>query len=53
MAGLGPAIHVFAASTKRRRGWPAFAGHDDTSATVAHLKHGFCAESVMPVRHVS
>ncbi len=29
MAGLVPAIHVFAASTKRRSGWPAFAGHDD------------------------
>src|ERR1700730_3895841 len=23
MAGLAPAIHVFAASTKRRRAWPA------------------------------
>ena len=29
MAGLGPAIHVFAARIKERRGWPAFAGHDD------------------------
>jgi hypothetical protein len=28
MAGLGPAIHVFAASIKERRGWPACAGHD-------------------------
>jgi hypothetical protein len=29
MAGLGPAIDVFAASIKQRRRWPAFAGHDD------------------------
>ena len=28
MAGLGPAIHVFAACIKKRGGWPAFADHD-------------------------
>src|SRR6266480_1655773 len=28
MAGLGPAIHVFAADDTERRGWPACAGHD-------------------------
>jgi hypothetical protein len=34
MAGLGPAIHVFAAAIKERRGWPAFAGHDDWGAVI-------------------
>jgi hypothetical protein len=29
MAGLGPAIHVFADRNRQRRGWPACAGHDD------------------------
>jgi hypothetical protein len=29
MAGLGPAIHVFLRARIARRGWPAFAGHDD------------------------
>ncbi len=29
MAGLGPAIHVFADCGNTRRGWPACAGHDD------------------------
>ena len=30
-----PAIHFVAASTKKRRGWPAVADHDDGEATVA------------------
>jgi hypothetical protein len=28
MAGLGPAIRVFADGIKERRGWPAFADHE-------------------------
>src|SRR6185503_4405617 len=28
MAGLGPAIHVFAVPREESRGWPAFADHD-------------------------
>jgi hypothetical protein len=35
---ISPAIHVLAASTKRRRGWPAFAGQDDIGVTVAPLE---------------
>jgi hypothetical protein len=37
MAGLGPAIHAFAASTKRSRGWPAFADHDDLCVIIAPI----------------
>jgi hypothetical protein len=29
--GRRPAIHVFTDQCKRRRGWPAFADHDDAS----------------------
>jgi hypothetical protein len=29
MAGLGPATHVFGARITKRRGWPAFADHDE------------------------
>src|SRR5271157_5197478 len=38
MAGLGPAIHVFAGGMKERRGWPAFAGHDDRGAATAPVE---------------
>ena len=31
MAGLGPAIHVFAAYMRQRRGWPVCAGHDEVA----------------------
>ena len=41
MAGLGPAIHVFAVGIKERRGWPAFAGHDDWEPTETQSKHLF------------
>src|SRR5271167_1315596 len=44
MAGLGPAIHVFAAGIKERRGWPAFAGHDDGGAVSAPV------EAIIPQR---
>jgi hypothetical protein len=27
--GRGPAIHVFVAGTEKRRGWSAFADHDN------------------------
>src|SRR5271169_3091048 len=47
MAGLGPAIHVFAAGIKERRGWPAFAGHDDGGAVPAPV------EAIIPQRILS
>jgi hypothetical protein len=36
MAGLGPAIHDFAVRNRRRRGWPACAGHDGVAGACAH-----------------
>jgi hypothetical protein len=39
MAELGPAIHVFPCCTQHRRGWPAFAGHDELGSAGRDLKH--------------
>jgi hypothetical protein len=39
--GLGPAIHAFAARIEERRGWPAFAGHDEGEPSLRQLKQVF------------
>ncbi|HEX3983120.1 MAG TPA: hypothetical protein VHX12_05445 [Acidisoma sp.] len=36
MAWLDHAIHVFAVGSKKRRGWPAFAGHDGGTSFAGH-----------------
>ena len=56
MAGLGPAIHGFAASIRERRGWPASAGHDDEGRIVhvesQSLRRLVAAGNLAPAREI-